>query len=89
MLGVILACSMPAKEKFGMAVWSILVPVVGLVGSISAAKPHSVWAKLFYRHGEQERSEQRYSGKRGSRSGSGEASYSLGSGSAPSGARGT
>jgi hypothetical protein len=62
---VILALVNAAKEKFGMAVWSILVPVVGLVGACRLAKPHSIWAKLFYRHGKKERSEQRYAGERG------------------------
>ena len=65
LLGVILALINAAKEKFGMALWSILVPVVGLVGALRLAKPNSVWAKLFYRHGKKERSEQRYSGSRG------------------------
>jgi hypothetical protein len=65
LLGVILALVNAAKEKFGMALWSILVPVVGLVGAVRLAKPNSVWAKLFYRHGKKERSEQRYSGSRG------------------------
>ena len=48
-----------------MALWSILVPVVGLVGAFRLAKPHSVWARLFYRHGKKERSEQRYAGVAG------------------------
>lgn len=65
LLGVILALINAAKEKFGIALWSILVPVVGLVGASRLAKPNSVWAKLFYRHGKKERSEQRYSGSRG------------------------
>jgi len=65
LLGVILALVNAAKEKFGMAIWSILVPVVGLVGAFRLAKPHSVWARLFYRHGKKEQSEQRYAGERG------------------------
>ena len=65
LLGVVLALINAAKEKFGLALWSILVPVVGLVGAFRLAKPNSVWAKLFYRHGKKERSEQRYSGSRG------------------------
>jgi hypothetical protein len=55
-----------AKEKFGMAVWSLLVPVVGLVGAFRLGKPRSVWAKIFYHHRERERSERRYAGSRGS-----------------------
>jgi hypothetical protein len=65
LIGVILALLNAAKEKFGMAIWSILIPVVGLAGAFRLAKPHSVWAKLFYRHGKRERSEQRYAGSRG------------------------
>jgi hypothetical protein len=65
LIGVILALLNAAKEKFGMAIWSILVPVVGLVGAIRLAKPHSVWAKLFYHHGQRKRSEERFAGSRG------------------------
>ena len=65
LLGVVLALINAAKEKFGIALWSIVVPLVGLVGASRLAKPNSVWAKLFYRHGKKERSEQRYSGSRG------------------------
>jgi hypothetical protein len=65
LFGVILALVNSAKEKFGMAIWSILIPVVGLVGAFRLAKPHAVWAKLFYRHGKKERSEQRFAGSRG------------------------
>ena len=65
LFGVILALVNAAKEKFGMAIWSILFPLVGLVGSFRLGKPHSVWAKLFYRHGKREGSEERYAGTRG------------------------
>ena len=63
--GVIVALINAAKEKFGMAIWSIFLPIVGLPSAFRLAKPHSVWAKLFYRHGKKERSEQRFSGDRG------------------------
>jgi hypothetical protein len=65
LFGVIMALANAAKEKFGMAILSILVPVVGLVGAFRLAKPHSVWARLFYRHGKKERSEQRFAASRG------------------------
>jgi hypothetical protein len=65
LLGIILALANAAKEKFGLAIWSVLLPVVGLVGAFRLAKPHSVWAKLFYRHGKRARSEQRFAGDRG------------------------
>jgi hypothetical protein len=64
LLGVILALTNASKEKFGMAIWSILVPVVGLVGAVRLAKPHSVWAKLFYKHGKKEGSDKRFAGDR-------------------------
>ena len=63
--GVILALVNAAKEKFGMAIWSVIVPVVGLVGAFRLAKPHSVWAKLFYRQAKEERAQQRFAGSRG------------------------
>jgi hypothetical protein len=65
LVGVFLALINAGKEKFGMAVWSVLVPIVGLPSAFRLAKPHSVWAKLFYRHGKKERSEERFAGTRG------------------------
>ena len=65
LLGVILALVNASKEKFGMAIWSILVPVVGIPSAFRLAKPNSVWAKLFYRQGKKEQSEQRFVGDRG------------------------
>ena len=41
-----------AKEKFGMALLGLLVPLVGMIGAFRLGKPHSLWAKLFYRHGQ-------------------------------------
>jgi len=46
-LGIILALVNTAKEKFGMAIWSILFPLAGLPSAFRLAKPNSVWAKLF------------------------------------------
>jgi hypothetical protein len=65
LLGIILALVNAAKEKFGMAIWSVLVPVVGIPSALRLAKPHSVWARLFYRQGKRERSERRFAGSRG------------------------
>jgi len=65
LLGVVLALANCAKEKFGMAVWSIFIPVVGIPSAFRLAKPRSVWAKLFYRHGKRQRSEERFAGSRG------------------------
>ncbi|HEY6655094.1 MAG TPA: hypothetical protein VI028_13285 [Solirubrobacterales bacterium] len=65
LIGVIVALINAAKEKFGMAIWSILVPVAGIASAFRLAKPHSVWARLFYRHDKKERSEERFAGSRG------------------------
>jgi hypothetical protein len=65
LLGVILALVNAAKEKFGMAIVSILVPVAGIPGAFRLAKPCSVWARLFYRRDKLERSEARFAGSRG------------------------
>ena len=65
LLGIILALVNAAKEKFGMAIWSILVPVSGIPSAFRLAKPRSVWARLFYRQGKRQRSEERFTGSRG------------------------
>jgi hypothetical protein len=65
LFGVILALINTAKEKFGMAIWSIFVPIAGLPSAFRLAKPNSLWAKLFYKHGKKRRSEERFAGDRG------------------------
>jgi hypothetical protein len=65
LLGIILALVNAAKEKFGMAIWSILIPVSGIPSAFRLAKPRSVWAKLFYRHENRQRSDERFAGSRG------------------------
>ena len=64
-VGIILALINAGKEKFGMAVWSILIPVVGIPSAFRLAKPKSVWARLLYRHAKKQRSEERFAGSRG------------------------
>ncbi|HEX5893837.1 MAG TPA: hypothetical protein VFY33_03330 [Solirubrobacterales bacterium] len=64
-LGIVLAIVNAEKEKFGIAILSILIPLAGLPGAFRLAKPHSVWARLFYRYGKRERSEARFAGSRG------------------------
>jgi hypothetical protein len=54
-----------AKEKFGMALLGLVVPFVGPVGAFRLGKPHSVWAKVFYRHKKLRESKRRYRGQRG------------------------
>jgi len=65
LFGMIVALVNAAKEKFGMAIWSIVIPVVGFVSAFRLAKPHSVWARLFYRHEKKQRSAERFAGSRG------------------------
>jgi hypothetical protein len=64
-LGVILAIVNAAKEKFGMAILSILVPVAGLPSAFRLAKPCSIWAEIFYRHDKKDRADERFKGSRG------------------------
>jgi hypothetical protein len=64
LLGVTLALANAAKEKFGMAILSILIPVAGFIGAFRLAKPNSVWAKLFYGQDKLERSQARFAGSR-------------------------
>jgi hypothetical protein len=64
-LGIILALVNAAKEKFGMAILSVAIPLAGAPSAFRLAKPQSVWAKLFYRHHQRGRSEQRFAGPRG------------------------
>jgi hypothetical protein len=66
LIGVAILLINVAKEKFGMALLGLLVPPVGLVSAFRLGKPHSVWAKLFYRHKQLDRSKRRYEGSRGS-----------------------
>jgi len=64
-LGILFALINVAKEKFGMALLGLFVPFVSIAGAFRLGKPHSVWARLFYRHRRLERSERRYAGPRG------------------------
>jgi lysyl-tRNA synthetase class 2 len=59
-LGIALALVCAAKEKFWMALGSMLVWPVGAIGAFRLAKPHSLWAHHFYRDGRLHRSRERY-----------------------------
>jgi hypothetical protein len=52
------------KEKFGMALGTLLIPIIGLVGAFRLARPDSPWARM-YGDGKLERSRERYSSPRG------------------------
>ena len=59
-IGIVLALVCAAKEKFWLALASLLVWPVGAVGAFRLAKPHSLWAHRFYRDGRLTRSRARY-----------------------------
>jgi len=44
---ILLAVVNLAKEKFGIAVVGLLIPLVGLVGALRLGKPNSLWARLY------------------------------------------
>jgi hypothetical protein len=47
LLGILLALVNATKEKFGMALASLLLWPVGLIGALRLAKPHSLWAHFY------------------------------------------
>jgi hypothetical protein len=60
LVGLAIALINAAKEKFWMAVLSLVIWPAGLVTAARLAKPHSIWARRFYRDGRLERSRRRY-----------------------------
>jgi hypothetical protein len=59
-IGFLAALVNAAKEKFGMAAASILLPPVGIVGAFRLAKPTSLWAHRVYDEGKLARARRRY-----------------------------
>lgn len=51
-----------AKEKFGVAAAGLFLPPVALAGALRLGKPHSPWARLFYREEKSARAEARFGG---------------------------
>jgi len=49
-----------AKEKFGMALVGLFVLPVGVIGAFRLGRPHSLWARLFYRGRQRERALERF-----------------------------
>ena len=61
---IVLAIINAAKEKFGMAIWALLIPPVGLVGAIRRGRPHSLWARYLYRSEKRrEKAAERFEGR--------------------------
>jgi hypothetical protein len=59
-LGIGFVLATAAKEKFGMAILGLFVVPVAIVSSLRLAKPHSLWARLFYDEAKRSRAEQRF-----------------------------
>jgi hypothetical protein len=59
-LAVLIALVNAAKEKFGMALVGIFIVPVGLVGAFRLGRPHSLWARLFYREHKKQRARIRF-----------------------------
>jgi hypothetical protein len=49
-----------AKEKFGMALLGIVIPVIGIVGAARLARPTSLWARAFYSQAKIDRAGERF-----------------------------
>jgi hypothetical protein len=59
-VGFILALVNAAKEKFGMAVVGLVIPVVGVVGALRLGRPTSLWARSLYSAAKLERARERF-----------------------------
>jgi hypothetical protein len=60
---IVFALVNAAKEKFGMALASLIVWPVGVVGAFRLGRPHSLWARLFYRReAKRARASERFAG---------------------------
>ena len=60
-VGIVAALINAAKEKFGMAVVALLLPVVGLVGAFRLGRPTSLWARAFYSEAKLFKARERFS----------------------------
>jgi len=63
LLGFVCAVVNAAKEKFGMALLSIVIPVIGIVGALRLARPTSLWARAFYSQAKIDRAGERFAHK--------------------------
>ena len=57
---ILIALVNAAKEKFGMALVGVFFVPVGLVGAFRLGRPHSLWARLFYREHKKQRARLRF-----------------------------
>ncbi len=63
LVAILLALVNLAKEKFGVALVGLFLPPVGLVGALRLGRPHSLWARLFYREHQRARARERFQRK--------------------------
>ena len=61
-VGVGFAAVNAAKEKFGMSLVALVFWPAAVPSAVRVAKPHSLWARLFYRGGKLETARARYGG---------------------------
>ena len=59
-MAIVVAAVNAAKEKFGMALVGLFVLPIGVVGALRLGRPHSLWARLFYRGDKHSRAQQRF-----------------------------
>jgi hypothetical protein len=59
-LGIIVALVNVSKDKLWWALASLLIPVAGIPPAVRLAKPHSIWARLFYSDSKGARARERY-----------------------------
>jgi hypothetical protein len=60
LLGIIVALVNVSKDKLWWALASLLIPVAGMPPAVRLAKPHSIWARLFYGDKKKARAGERY-----------------------------
>jgi hypothetical protein len=60
LIGAAAALANAAKEKFGMALLSFLVPPVGIVAAFRLGKPTSLWARTFYSEAKRSKAQERF-----------------------------
>jgi hypothetical protein len=59
-VGLLAAIVNAAKEKFWMAVFSFLVPPVGIVAAFRLGRPTSLWARAFYSEAKRLKAQERF-----------------------------
>jgi hypothetical protein len=64
LVGIAAAVVNLAKEKFGIAILGLLIPPLGIAAAFRLGRPHSLWARLFYREHKRKRAEERFANGR-------------------------